>query len=154
MTTSTVPCRSPTTTATPVVAAAATAATAVVTAAAAAAAAAIATATATTAAVSTTTTATATGLTLLGLIHAKRATIKGLAIHAFDCLGRFLRGAHRDEREAAAAARLAIGDEVDITDGTELLEGSADTIGGRVERKISNVQTSVHQLARTGPMSS
>ena len=88
-------------------------------------------------------------LALLRFVDAKRASIKGLAIHALDRLGRFFRGAHRHEREAAAATCFTIGHEVDITDGAELLKRSADAIGSRVEREVSNVQTSVHQLART-----
>jgi hypothetical protein len=35
---------------------------------------------------------------------------------------------------------------VDITDGTELLECSADAISSGVEREIANVQTSIHRL--------
>jgi hypothetical protein len=118
-----------------------------------AAAATIATATAAAAAIATTTTTTAaTRLALLGLVDAERPTIEGLAVHALNRLGRFLGRAHRDKREAAAAAGLAVSHEVDVRDRAELLERSADAIGIGVERKISNVQTSVHlSLLRPWP---
>jgi hypothetical protein len=87
-------------------------------------------------------------LTLLGFIDAEWATVEGLAVHAFDGLRRFFGRAHGDEREAAAAARFAIGHEVDVADRAELLKGSADTIGGRVEREVSYIQTSVHRLLK------
>jgi hypothetical protein len=117
--------------------------------------AAVATATAT-AATTTTVTATAAAtaarLALLGLIHAERATVEGLAVHAFDGLGGFLGGAHRDEREAARAAGLAIGHEVDVADIPELLKRGADAIGGGVEREVSNVQTSIHRACSNWPL--
>jgi hypothetical protein len=106
-----------------------------------------ATATAATAAETTTTaTATTARLTLLGFIHAQRPTVEGLAVHALDRLRGFFSGSHRDECEAARAACFAIGHEVNVADRAELLERSANTIGGRVKGKVSNVQTSVHRL--------
>jgi hypothetical protein len=68
-----------------------------------------------------------------------------------DRLGGLFGSAHGDECEAARAAGLAIGHEVDVTDGAEGLKGRADAIGSGVKRQISYIQTSVHQLARTGP---
>jgi hypothetical protein len=147
-----------TTAAVAVVAAAATAAvatatTAVVTAAATTAAttAAIATA-ATTAAVATTTAATATALLArLGLVHAQRPTVERTAIHTLDGLRGLLGGPHRDEGEATRPAGLAVCHEVDVADGSELLERSADAISIGVEREIPNIQTSVHRVLVTGP---
>ena len=104
------------------------------------------TATATAAEATATATATAARLALLGLVDAKGATVEGLAIHAFDGLGGLLSGAHRYEREAARTAGLAIGDEVDVADRTELLERSANAIRRGVEREVSYIQTSVHRL--------
>lgn len=120
-------------TATTAVAAAATAAAAKATAAAAA----EATATAT---------AAAARLALLGLVDAERATVEGAAVHTLDGLRGLLGRAHGHEREAARAARLAIRDEVDVADSAEFLEGLADAFSIGVERKIPNVQTSVHRL--------
>jgi hypothetical protein len=111
-----------------------------------------ATAAAATTAVTTAATATAARLALLGLVHAERATVEGLAVHAFDGLGGFLGRAHRDEREAARAAGLAIGHEVDVADISELLKRSADAIGSGVEREVSNVQTSVHRACSNWPL--
>jgi len=85
-------------------------------------------------------------LALLGFVHAKRTTVEGAAVHALDRLGGFFGSAHGDEREAAGAAGLAIGDQVDIAYGSEFLERSTDAISIGIERKISNVQTSVHRL--------
>src|SRR5690349_3490669 len=130
----------------PAIAAAATAAAATTaTAAIAAATAPVATATTATAAVAT---ATAALLALLGLVHTERPTVEGLAVHALDGLGRFIGAAHGHEREAAGATGLAIGHEVDVGDRAELLEGSAHAVGVRVERKVSNIQTSVHRLLK------
>jgi hypothetical protein len=120
---------------------AATTAAAAITATAAEATAAAAEATATAAAATTTAL-----LALLGFVHAKRATVEGAAVHALDRLGGFFGSSHGDEREAAGAAGLAIGDQVDITYGSEFLERSTDAISIGIERKISNVQTSVHRL--------
>jgi hypothetical protein len=103
-------------------------------------------ATAATGTVATATAAATARLALLGLVDAERATIEGTAIHTFDSLRGLLGGSHRHEREAARTAGLAIRDEVDITDGSELLERGADALSIGVERKISNVQTSVHRL--------
>ena len=105
---------------------------------------------ATTAAVATATT-TAALLAFLGFVHAERTTIEVLAVHRFDGVGRLLVGAHRDEREAARAAGLAIGNEMDVADGSELLKCSANAISGRVEGKIADIQTSTHVLARSSP---
>jgi hypothetical protein len=144
-------------------AAAATAAVAATTAAAVTAAAAVTTATAaattaeatTTAATAAEATATTTRATtaaaaallaLLGFIHAERATVEGAAVHAFDRLGGLFRSAHGHEREATGPAGLAVRDQVDITYGSEFLERSADAISIGIERKVSNVQTSVHRL--------
>jgi hypothetical protein len=136
------------------VVATATAATAVTTTAAAISAAAAATtatavaATTTTAAEATTTTAAATTalLPLLRLIHAKRPAVEGTAIHALDRLGGLFGSSHGHEREPAGAAGFAVRDQVDITYGSEFLERSTDAISIGIERKISNVQTSVHRL--------
>jgi hypothetical protein len=35
---------------------------------------------------------------------------------------------------------------VDVADGSEILERSADAFGIGVEREIANVQTSIHRL--------
>ncbi len=94
----------------------------------------------------TATTTTTARLALLGLVHAKRATVEGMAIHALDRLLRFLGGTHGHEREATAATGLAIGDEVHVGDGAEILERGADAFSIGVERKIANIQTSVHRL--------
>jgi hypothetical protein len=98
------------------------------------------TTTATTAAVSTATaavsaaaTAAAALLALLGFVDAERPTIKGAAIHTLDRLGGFLGGTHGHERESARTAGFAIGDQVDITDGSELLERGADALSIGVE---------------------
>ena len=103
-------------------------------------------ATAATAAEATATAAAAARLALLGLVDAERATVEGAAVHALDGLRGLLGRAHGHEREAARAARLAIRDEVDVTDSAEFLEGLADAFSIGVERKIPNVQTSVHRL--------
>jgi hypothetical protein len=65
-----------------------------------------------------------------------------------DGLGRFIGGAHGHEREAARAAGLAIGHEVDVANSAELLECSAHAVGGCVEREVSNIETSVHRLLK------
>jgi hypothetical protein len=127
-----------TTTAAAVIAAAAAAAAPITTAAAATATATVATATAAAAA--------AALLALLGFVHTKRSTVEGLTVHGLHGLGRFFSGAHGHEREAAGAAGLAIGDEVDVADCAELLECSANAISGRVERKVSYIETGVHRL--------
>jgi hypothetical protein len=85
-------------------------------------------------------------LALLGLIHAERATIEGPAVHAFDRLRGLFGSAHRDERESTGPAGLTIGDQVDVADGSEFLERATDAFSIGVERKVSNVQTSVHRL--------
>src|SRR4029079_14878726 len=108
--------------------------------------AAVATAAAAAEATAATATAAAALLALFGFVHAKRATVEGAAVHALDRLGGFFGSAHGDEREAAGAAGLAIRDQVDVTDRSEFLEGSTDAISIGIERKISNVQTSVHRL--------
>ncbi len=107
-----------------------------------------ATTTVTTAAATTAeaTTAAAARLTLLGFVHTKWPTVDGLAVHAFDRLGGFFGGSHRDKREAARAARFAIRHEVDVAHSAELRKCSADAFSRGVKRKISNVQTSVHRL--------
>jgi hypothetical protein len=159
-TTATTATTAATTTAFAVVAAATT--TAVVTAAAAAitttattvatTAAAIATTAAATAATAVSTTAAAessTGaalLALLGFIDAKRPTVEGAAVHAFDRLGGFLGSSHGYEREPAGTAGLAIRDQMDIAYGSELLERGTDAFSIGIEREVSNVQTSIHRL--------
>ena len=130
-----------TTTATATTTAAVAAAAAVVTAAATA-----AVATATAAAAVTTTAAAAALLALLGFVNAEGATVERATVHTLDGLGGLLGGTHGHERKTARAARLAIGDEVDVADRSKFLERSADAISIGVERKISNVQTSVHRL--------
>jgi hypothetical protein len=98
-------------------------------------------------------TATAALLALLGFIDAQRATVEGTAVHTFDRLCSLFRGAHRHKGKAARAAGLAIRDEVDVADGSELLERGTDAISGGVEREISNVQTSVHPACSIWPKS-
>jgi hypothetical protein len=111
-------------------------------------AAATATAVAATAAAESATTATAGTalLALLGLVDAKRPSVEGPAVHAFDRLGGFLGSSHGYKREAAGTSGLAIRDEVDIAYGSELLERGTDAFSIGVEREVSNVQTSVHRL--------
>jgi hypothetical protein len=147
-----------TTTATATVAAvAATTATTVATTAAAAVVTTAATTTATTTAAAEATTTTATEaattataaaalLALLGLVDAQRATVERTSVHALDRLGGFLGSSHGHEREPAGAPGLAIRDQVDVADGSKFLERSTDAISICIERKISNVQTSVHRL--------
>jgi hypothetical protein len=112
-----------------------------------------ATITATAAAEATATAAAGTALlALLGLVDAKRATIQRATIHSFDRLGGFLRSSHGYEREPARPAGLSVRDQVDVTDSSKFLERRADPFSIGVERKISNVQTSVHRLLdRSGP---
>jgi hypothetical protein len=93
-----------------------------------------------------TATAAAALLALLGFVHAKRATIQRATVHALDRLGGFFGSSHGDEREAAGATGLAIRDQVDVTYRSEFLERSADAISIGIERKVSNIQTSVHRL--------
>jgi hypothetical protein len=134
-----------TTTAATTAAATAAAVAAAVTAAAAAEAAATAAA-ATEAAATTAAAATATGTTLLGLVDPERTTVEQLAVHGLDgLLGRVL-GAHGHEREAAGPAGLAIEHQLDLDELTELLEGLADGVLGRVEREITYIETIVHLL--------
>jgi hypothetical protein len=138
--------------ATTTVVTAATTTTVATAAAAIAAAATAATAIAATAAAEATAAAAATaGLTLLGFVDAEWATVEGATVHAFDRLGRLFRRTHGHECKAARAARLAIRDEVDVADGSELLERGADAISGGVEREISDVQTSVHPACSIWP---
>jgi hypothetical protein len=85
-------------------------------------------------------------LALLGFVDAERAPIEGAAIHTFDGLGRLFGRTHGHEGEATTAAGLAVGDQVNVTDRAEFLERSTDAISSGVERKIPNVQTSVHRL--------
>jgi hypothetical protein len=99
-----------------------------------------------TAAEATAAAAAATLLALLGFVNAKRTAVEGTAIHTFNRLLSFLGGTHRHEREAARAACFTIGYEVDVTDGSELLERGANAFSIGVEREVSNVQTSVHRL--------
>jgi hypothetical protein len=66
--------------------------------------------------------AAAARLALFRFVHAKRATVERTAIHPLDRLGGFLGAAHGHESKAARAAGLAIRDQVDITDRSELLE--------------------------------
>jgi hypothetical protein len=86
-----------------------------------------------TAAVSTAATAAAALLALLGFVDSERPTVEGAAIHTLDGLRGFFRGTHGHEREAARTAGLAIGNQVDITDGSELLERGADALSIGVE---------------------
>ncbi len=121
---------------TTVVATAATAAipTAATTTAVATAATAVAAATATAAeAAATTATAAAARLALLGFVDAEGASVEGMAVHALDRLSGFLGRAHGDEREAAGAAGLAIGYQVDVADRSEFLERRADAFSIGVE---------------------
>jgi hypothetical protein len=90
--------------------------------------------------------ATAALLALLGLIDAERAAVERTAIHALDRLGGFFGSSHGHEREAAGAAGLAVRNQVDIAYCSEFLECSTDAFSIGIERKISNVQTSVHRL--------
>src|SRR5262249_23630239 len=108
----------------------------------------VATAATATTAAAVTAAAAAALLALLGFVHTERPSIEGRAVHALDGLGRFIGGAHGHEREAARAAGLAIGHEVDVAYSAELLECSADAVSGRVEREVSNVKTSVHRLLK------
>jgi hypothetical protein len=85
-------------------------------------------------------------LALLGFVDPERPAIERATVHALDRLGGFLRSSHGYEREAARAAGLAVRDQVDITYGSEFLERGTDAFSIGVERKISNVQTSVHRL--------
>jgi hypothetical protein len=91
-------------------------------------------------------------LALLGLVDAERATIEGAAVHTLYRLRGFLGRTHGHECKAARATRLAIGDEVHVRDSAEFLEGRADAFSIGVERKIANVQTSVHRGALSGPV--
>jgi hypothetical protein len=80
------------------------------------------------------TTAASALLTLLGLVHAERPTVEGTTIHPLDCLGGFLGGSHGHESKAAGTAGLAIRDQVDIIDESELLERRTDALCVGVER--------------------
>ena len=91
-------------------------------------------------------TAAAALLALLGLVNAERAPVEGAAVHTLDGLRGLLGGTHGHECKTARAARLTIRDEVDVADRSELLERSTDAISIGVERKITNIQTSVHRL--------
>ena len=102
--------------------------------------------TTTAAAESSAATAGAALLALLGFVDAERSTIEGTAVHPFDRLRGLLGSSHGYECEAARAAGLAIGDQVDITYGSELLERGTDAFSIGVEREVSNVQTSIHRL--------
>jgi hypothetical protein len=105
-------------------------------------------ATAATAATAATVAAAAALLALLGFVHTECPSVEGRAVHTLDGLRRFLAGTHGHEREAARAAGLAIGHEVDVAHSSELLECSADAVSACVEREISNIQTSVHRLLK------
>jgi hypothetical protein len=105
---------------------------------------AVATATAATAAEATATAATTASRALLGLVHAQRTAVEHLPVHALDGLLGLLRRAHGDEAEATGAAGLAVAHQVDVRHRAELFERSADGLGGRVERKVANVQTGAH----------
>jgi hypothetical protein len=85
-------------------------------------------------------------LALLGLVDAEWAAVERTAIHALDRLGGFFGSSHGNEREAAGAASLAVRNQVDIAYCSEFLECSTDAFSIGIERKISNVQTSVHRL--------
>jgi hypothetical protein len=90
--------------------------------------------TAATAAAATTTTAAAASLrTLFGFIHAQRASVDHLAVHAFDgALGLLVR-THRHEREAAGLPRRAIRHDVHIRHFTVLRERRANRFGIRMK---------------------
>ena len=109
-----------------------------------------ASATATTATEATTTTAeattaaAATRLARLGLVHAERAPIDERAVHALDRRRRLLISAHRDEREAARAARLAVHDDVNVGDLAAGREGLANAVARGVEGKVADVKTIAH----------
>jgi hypothetical protein len=114
-------------------------------------AAAAATTTAVTSAAPAATTATATTaapLALLRFVDAERATVEERAVHLVDRFLSFGFGAHRDEREPAGLARLAIGRDVDIADFAERSECGADRVRRRVERQITYVETVSHFFAR------
>lgn len=135
-----------------------TAATAVATAAVAAAATAVATAAAAVAATAAAATAEAAAaaaeaaaaaaaaalLALLGLVDAERAAIQRAAVHALDGLGGLFGRAHGHERKPTRAAGFTVLHQVDVADRAELLKRGAYAVGGGVEGKVSNVQTSVH----------
>jgi hypothetical protein len=89
------------------------------------------------------TTATA-ALALFGLINLEGTAIDDCAIHGLNRLLRALRRAHRDERKAAGAARVAIRHNVDIRD--LIVRGKLRTkgLGRGVKREVSNIKTLSH----------
>src|SRR6185503_1989456 len=90
--------------------------------------------------------------TLLGLVDLERTAVEHRAVHGGDGAGRLVRRAHRDEAEAARTAALAIGDDVDVGHGAVLGESFADGVVLRVERKVTDIETSAgHGVYRNRP---
>jgi hypothetical protein len=84
-------------------------------------------------------------LALLGLVHAEGTALERLAIHTLDRARSLLRRRHGHERKAPRAARLAVGHEVDVLNGAELLEDGAHGLGAGVEGQVAHVQSVVHR---------
>jgi hypothetical protein len=84
-------------------------------------------------------------LALLGLVHTERTALERLAIHTLDRARSLLRRRHGHERKAPRAARLAVGHEVDVLNGAELLEDGAHGLGAGVEGQVAHVQSVVHR---------
>jgi hypothetical protein len=112
----------------------------------AAAAAEAATATAAAAAAAEPTTAAAAAATIFRLVGADVAAVDGLAIDPGDGVSRLLGGTHRDEREAARAAGVAVDDAAHLDDFTELRERVAQCVFTGIERQVSYEYFLTHAL--------
>jgi hypothetical protein len=81
-----------------------------------------------------TATAAAARLTLLRLVHTKRAAVQRATVHPLDRLGGFLGGPHGHEGKAAGATGLTVRDQVDIADRSEFLERRTYALCVGIER--------------------
>jgi hypothetical protein len=80
----------------------------------------------------------------LGFVNLQVTSVEVLSVHRRDGGGRFVSVAVGDEGETTRAAGLTIHRDVDVSDVTELPESVTETIFGRVEGKITNVELGVH----------
>jgi len=104
----------------------------------------------TTAAISTAAATATTGLTFDGFTDRDRAAIQQRAVHGLHGRGALVIGFHLEEREAAAAAGLAIHDHFRRGDGAELREGFRQTLRRDRVGQVAHKQFTTHSRLGAG----
>jgi hypothetical protein len=88
--------------------------------------------------------ASASALTLARLVDGKIASTEILGVKTLDRgLGAFL--IHFDKTEPSRAAGFAVSDERHFVNGSKSFERGTDGIRGRIERKITDIQSLTHE---------